>query len=62
VIICEIDLPIKVAALGTDAPLLKNELFATLEKVIDKLCDTIVALSKETIKSITGRDWIVGMP
>ena len=34
----------------------KNQLFATLEKVIDNLCDTIVALSKGTIKSITGRN------
>lgn len=39
----------------------KNELFATLEKVINNLCDTILSLSKETIKSIIGRDWIIGM-
>ena len=39
----------------------KNELFTTLEKVIDNLCDTIVSLSRETITSITARDWIVGI-
>jgi putative transposase len=37
----------------------KNEIFQTLEKVIDRLCDTICSLSNETVKSITGRDWIV---
>jgi putative transposase len=39
----------------------KNEMFSTLEKVIDRLCDTIISLSPHTIKSITGRDWIVSM-
>ena len=34
----------------------KNEVFQTLQKVVDRLCDTICSLSKETIKSITGRD------
>ena len=37
----------------------KNEVFQTLQKVVDRLCDTICSLSKETIKSITGRDWIL---
>ena len=37
----------------------KNELFASLEKVVDRLCDTINALFAEVIKSITGRDWIL---
>lgn len=37
----------------------KNELFASLEKVIDRLCDTINSLSADVIKSITGRDWIL---
>ena len=36
----------------------KNEVFQTLQKVFDRLCDTICSLSNETIKSITGRDWI----
>ena len=39
----------------------KNVSFQTLEKVIDRLCEVIVALSKETVKSITGRDWILQM-
>lgn len=34
----------------------KNELFLTLEKVIDRLCDVICSISAETIKSITGRN------
>ena len=36
----------------------KNEIFATLNKVVDRLCDTISSLTPETIMSITGRDWI----
>lgn len=36
-----------------------NEVFATLEKVVDRLCDAICRLSSPTIKSITGRDWII---
>ena len=35
-----------------------NEVFATLEKVVDRLCDTICSLSNNVISSITGRDWI----
>jgi len=37
----------------------RNEIFQTLEKVIDRLCDTICSLSNDTVKSITGRNWIV---
>ena len=37
----------------------KNEIFQTLEKVIDRLCDVICSLTSETIMSITGRDWIM---
>lgn len=40
----------------------KNEVFKTLEKVIDRLCDTFRSLSSDTIKSITGRDWIMSIP
>ena len=40
-------------------PGLKNEVFQTLQKVVDRLCDTICSLSNDTIKSITGRDWIL---
>ena len=36
----------------------RNEIFATLEKVVDRLCDTIHNLSEHTISSITGRTWI----
>lgn len=36
----------------------RNEVFATLSKVIDRLCDTICSLTPETIKSITCRSWI----
>lgn len=39
----------------------KNEIFKTLEKVIDRLCDTICSLSSDTIKSIISRDWILSM-
>ena len=39
----------------------KNKIFKTLDKVIDRLCDTILSLSADTIKSITGRDWILSM-
>jgi transposase len=37
----------------------KNEIFQTLEKVVERLCDTICTLSAETVKSITGRQWIL---
>ena len=37
----------------------KNEIFQTLNKVDDRLCDTIRSISAETIISITARDWIV---
>ena len=37
----------------------KNEIFATLEKVIDRLCETICSLTPQTIQSITGRKWIL---
>lgn len=36
----------------------RNEIFQTLDKVIDRLCDTICSLTNETIKSITCRSWI----
>ncbi len=37
----------------------KNEVFPTLDKVIDRLCETIRSLTPEAIKSITGRSWIL---
>ena len=39
----------------------KNEVFSTLTKVVDRLCDTICSLSANTIKSITHRDWILSI-
>lgn len=36
----------------------RNEVFATLEKVVNRLCDTICELSSQVIKSVTGRPWI----
>ena len=35
------------------------EVFQTLQKVIDRLCQSIRALSCDAIKYITARDWIV---
>ena len=37
----------------------RNEVFATLEKVVDRLCDTIYSLTNEVISSITCRRWII---
>ena len=39
----------------------RNEIFKTLDHVIARLCQTIRSLSAETVKSITGRDWIVSI-
>lgn len=36
----------------------RNELFLSLEKVVNRLSSTICSLSNEFIKSITLRDWI----
>ena len=36
----------------------RNEVFKTLGNVVDRLCDTICNLTKDTIKRITGRKWI----
>jgi len=37
----------------------RNEIFRSLDKVIDRLCDSICSLSHDTIKSITARKWIL---
>jgi len=37
----------------------KNETFQTLDKVVDRLCDTICSLTSDTVKSISGRSWII---
>lgn len=39
----------------------KNEAFNSLDDVIDRLCDTVINLTNETVKSITGRDWILSI-
>ena len=39
----------------------KNQIFASLDKVVDRLCETINSLTKADIKSITGRMWILVM-
>lgn len=37
----------------------KNEIFSSLDKVIDRLCDTISSLSAGTVRSISHRNWII---
>lgn len=37
----------------------RNEIFASLNKVVDRLCSTIRSLSCDVIHSITARDWII---
>jgi hypothetical protein len=39
----------------------KNTLFDTLDKVKDKLSDSLMGLPKDLIKSVCGRDWIKSM-
>ena len=52
-------------AVGADALipkglfLFRNEVFVTLEKVVDRLCDVICKLSTDTMQSIIGRKWII---
>lgn len=36
----------------------RNEAFHTLEKVVDRLCDTVMELTNKVITSITCRQWI----
>ena len=38
----------------------KNEVFATLERVVDRLCLTICELTDNVVHSITARGWILG--
>ena|SRR5215469_12830500 len=37
----------------------KNEVFNSLELVVDRLCLAIQSLTKSTVRSITGREWIL---
>ena len=39
----------------------KNEVFHTLKDVIDRLCQSICSLTKEVIRSITGRELILSL-
>jgi putative transposase len=39
----------------------KNEIFQTLDKVVDRLCETICSLTNDTVKSITGRHWLLSL-
>lgn len=39
----------------------RNEVFHTLDDVMTRLCDTIVALTNSTVRSITARDWILSL-
>ena len=39
----------------------RNEIFQTLDKVVDRLCETICSLSNDIVKSITGRHWILSL-
>ncbi|GAA4074053.1 hypothetical protein GCM10022410_19080 [Amphibacillus indicireducens] len=36
-----------------------NQIFQTLEKVVDTLCETINSLTPDVIKSITHRKWVL---
>lgn len=37
----------------------RNEVFSTLDKVVERLCYTIRALSSDVIRHITARKWIL---
>jgi putative transposase len=37
----------------------RNEVFHSLDAVVDRLCDTICSLDNPLVKSITGRCWII---
>ena len=37
----------------------RNEIFTTLDKVVDRLCEVICSLTVEIIHSITARSWIL---
>ncbi len=39
----------------------RNEVFHTLNDVIDRLCQTILSITPDVIRSITGRDWILSL-
>jgi putative transposase len=37
----------------------RNEVFLTLDKVVDRLCETICLLSSDIVSSITLRNWMI---
>jgi putative transposase len=37
----------------------RNEIFSTLDKVVDRLCDVICSMPDSIVKSITARSWII---
>ena len=37
----------------------RNEIFATLDKVVDRLCEVICDLSEKAIHGITARSWVL---
>ena len=37
----------------------RNDVFDSLDQVVDRLCDTICSLSPDTISHITARSWIL---
>jgi putative transposase len=37
----------------------RNEVFSTLDKVVDRLCQTICSLSEDIVSSITLRKWML---
>ena len=39
----------------------RNEIFPSLEKVVERLCESICRLSHSLIRCITGRDWIIAI-
>ena len=39
----------------------RNEVFKSLNDVVDRLCNTICSLTNDMVKSITCRQWIADM-
>ena len=37
----------------------RNEVFNSLDDVMNRLCETICMLTNDMVKSITGRKWII---
>jgi len=39
----------------------RNEVFSSLDKVVDRLCETIRSLTAQTVQRITRRNWITAI-